>query len=266
MCAGLGGCSAVPGVPPPALLPVDDIILNASCELRFALMGVGQRHPAFLADEWAISLTLAPKVDTDLSLRAGLTGKSTSSASAKYFNTWVVGSGPGLEYDMKGHTDGQAVFKMTSTQLLDPVKYPLPCETNSSRYHALARVLGIEDWLERSAAAAEGKLGRLTRLDNPTLNSDITITWDGAGSFTYNFPLGTNFLGAFAQYKADESLSIAFARNSKPKPVHTLPNKTAYSSVAVPSSGITPAADNTLEILGLKQSIINLQTATARRR
>jgi hypothetical protein len=101
------GCALTPGMPPDFLLPVQEIVLHSACELRIALREISVSHPSFLNHPWAISVTLTPKVDTDSSLRAGLTGKSTS-GTASFFNTWSVGSAPGAEYDMKGHTDGAA--------------------------------------------------------------------------------------------------------------------------------------------------------------
>ena len=100
MCAH---CAAVPDMPPDYMLPVRDIVLHAACELRTALHEVNKTYPGFDAAHWAIGITLTPKVDTEVSLRAGLTGKSTSIANPGFFNSWIIGSGPGAEYDSKGH-------------------------------------------------------------------------------------------------------------------------------------------------------------------
>ena len=262
------GCAVTPGMPPDFLLPVQQIVLHAACELRGALREIRVSHPSFLNHQWAISITLTPKVDTDVSLRAGLTGKSRSVAS-RFFNTWSAGNAPGAQYDMKGHTDGSAAYSVRSIDLLDDAnKIPLNCDTSSPVYHALARQLGIRDWLERTAAAAEGDLSRLTKIDKPTYNSQIVITWDGSGTFTYNYPFGTDFLGGLASYKLDETLSIAFTPSEGPKkPVRTLPTGTEYSSVAVGAPGVlSPAEQSRLDLLSLQQSIVNLQSAITRRR
>ena len=257
-------------MPPDFLLPVQQIVLHTACELRFALRDISVSHPEFLQNEWAIAISLTPKIDTEVSLRAGLTGKSTSSSTKPFFNTWIVGGAPGAEYDMKGHTDGSAAYTMTSTDLLDKNdKHPLECDTSSTAYNALARYLGIRDWLERTAAAAEGDISKLTKLDKPTYNSEITITLDGSGSFTYNYPFGTDFLGAFGSYKLDEAVAVAFTAEPSKKmvKVRTLPAGAEYSSVSASSpSVVSAAAQSRLDTLSLQQSIVNLQTAIERRR
>jgi hypothetical protein len=171
----VAGCASPPGMPPDFMLPVQEIVLHSVCELHFALEDISASHPSFLKTPWAISITLTPKIDTEGALRAGLTGKSTSLSNAKFFNTWSVGNAPGAEYDMKGHTDGTAVYLTKSTVLLDKTKQSVNCDTSSTAYHALTRHLGIRDWLERTAAASEGQISGLTKLDKPTYNSGITI-------------------------------------------------------------------------------------------
>ncbi|WMT76313.1 hypothetical protein [Bradyrhizobium sp. Ash2021] len=264
--AAMGGCAQVPGMPGNFMLPVREIVAHAVCELRFALQDAKIYHPSFLAHPWAISITVTPKVDSEVSLRAGLTGKS-SSVSVPFFNTWVAGAGPGAEYDMKGHTDGGVSYIVKSGQLLDDSKYPLPCRRDSASYHALASNLGIYDWLSRTAAAAEGDISKLTKIDKPSYNSQIVATWDGSGSFTYNQPFGTDFLGAMGSYKIDESVAILFTAEDNPprRPIRTLPGGTPYSSVNA-GPGVSAATQNRLDILGLQQSIVNLETAINRRR
>jgi hypothetical protein len=270
VCASLlsAHCATPPGMPPDFLLPVQQIVLHSVCELHFALEDISISHPSFLKTTWAIAITLTPKIDTEGALRAGLTGKSTSLSNAKFFNTWSVGNAPGAEYDIKGHTDGTAVYLTKSTILLDKAKHPVNCDTSSTAYNALTRYLGIRDWLERTAAAAEGNISGLTNLDKPTYNSQITIQIDGSGTFTYNQPFGTNFLNAFGSYKLDESVAIAFVAEPAKKivTVRTLPSGAAYSSESSAPSTVSSAAKSELGTLGLQQQIINLQTAVERRR
>jgi hypothetical protein len=142
-------------------------------------------------------------------------------------------------------------------------QYPLYCDTSSTAYHALVRYLGIRDWLARTAAAAEGDVGSLARLNNPTYNNQIVIQFDGSGAFTYNQPFGTNFASAYGSYKLDESVAIAFTAQEVKKPVvvRTLPSGAQYTSAAPAPTAVTPAAAATLGTLGLQQQIINLQTA-----
>jgi hypothetical protein len=268
LVVSIAGCAQVPGMPPDYMLPVQDIVLHAACELRTSLTEIKTAHPSFLAHPWAISIGVTPKIDADLSLRAGLTGKS-SSVTVPYFNTWVVGSAPGAQYDMKGHTDGGVSYSIKSSELLDEKKYPLNCDRSSAKYHALASQLGIHDWLNRTAAAAEGPISKLTRIDKPTYNSQVIATWDGSGSFTYNYPFGTDFFGAYGQYKVDESVAIGFTAEPNPptRKVRTLPGGTEYSSIPVPTAApVSIEAQNRLDLLSLQQSIINLETALGRRR
>jgi hypothetical protein len=268
----ISSCAAVPGMPPDFALPVQQIVLHAVCELRFALRDLSTEYPSFTKRKWAIAITLTPKIDTEASLRAGLTGKNTAATAPRYFNTWSVGNAPGAEYDLKGHTDGSAAYNVTSTVLLDVTnKYPLDCDTSSTAYHALTKYLGIRDWLERTVAAADGQLSTLTKLDKPTYNSEITITVDGSGTFTYNYPFGTDFLGALGSYKLDESVAVAFAPDTSTtgpsRPIRTLPTGAEYSSVTGTGAGVvSSSAQSRLDTLGLQQAIINLQSAIQQRR
>jgi hypothetical protein len=260
------GCALTPGMPPDFLLPVQQIVLHAACELHDALRDIRVSHPSFLKNQWAISVSLTPKIDTEVDLRAGLTGKS-SSGTAPFFNTWSVGNAPGAEYDMKGHTDGAAAYALRSEDLLNERTFPLKCDTSSPTYNALAHQLGIRDWLERTAAAAEGDISKLTKLDKPTYNSEIIITWDGSGTFTYNYPFGTDFLGLLGSYKLDETLSIAFTPEPSKQNVRTLPTGTEFSSISSGTpSVVSAAAQSRLDLLSLQQSIVNLQTSLSRRR
>jgi hypothetical protein len=265
-CA-MAGCVSPPGMPPDPMLPVTEIVRHATCELRFALLSIQQSNPSFHADKWAIAITLTPTIDDEIDPRLGLTGKSTSSSGAPFFNTWSVGNAPGAEYDMKSHTDGMVDYSFKSSQLLDVQKYPLTCDTNSPNYHALTRYLGIRDWLTRTAAAAEGQLSSLTKIDKPTYNSEITITVDGSGSFTYNYPFGTDFAGLLASYKIDEKVAVAFTPETPQINVRTLPTGAAYSSVNVGNAtNVSPAAQSRLDLLSLQQSIRNLESQLGPRR
>lgn len=263
------GCAQVPGMPPDSMLPVQEIVLHTACELRSSLIEIKLKHPSFLAHPWAVSVTVTPKIDSELSLRAGLTGKSSSVTTAPYFNTWAIGTGPGAEYDMKGHTDGAVSYSMETSQLLNETAYPLNCERASEKYHALASQLGIYDWLKRTAAGSEGPISKLTKVDKPTYNSQVVATWDGSGSFTYNYPFGTDFFGLMGSYKLDEAVAVAFTAEPNPptRKVRTLPGGTEYSSIPVETAGpVSPAAQSRLDFMGLQQSITNLETAIGRRR
>jgi hypothetical protein len=105
-------------------------------------------------------------------------------------------------------------------------------------------------------------------LDKPTYNNGITITVDTTGTFTYNYPFGTNFLNAMGSYKLDESVAIAFTAEDVKKTVQVrmLPSGAQYSSVSVAPSAVTTAAKSRLDTLGLQQQIINLQTIIQQQR
>jgi hypothetical protein len=76
-----------------------------------------------------MSITLTPKMDTELSNKLGATVKSTSLASATRYISWTLGTSPGLELDFKGHRDGVVSFPIHSSQLLDVKAFPvLGCE------------------------------------------------------------------------------------------------------------------------------------------
>jgi hypothetical protein len=256
-----GGCGAVPDMSPDYALPVREIIRHTICELRFALQDVARDYPSFGAKKWAIGITLTPKVDTEFSARAGLTGKSTS-VTKQFFNTWAVGSSPGAQLYSKGHRDGSVAFSVRSAALLDEKKYPVACDTQSAHYHALLAHLGIRDWLARTAATTEADdIGKLTKIDKPTYNSQIVIKMDGSGNFTYNFPLGTDFGGLMASYQSDQSLAIAFTpAPPDQRPVKTLPEGAPYVS-GHDDKSISPDAQSRLDLLQLEQVLRNLQVS-----
>jgi hypothetical protein len=261
----LASCAAIPQMPPDYTLPISEIIHHAVCELRFAFQDIGQTNPNFGANSWAISVTLTPKVESELSARAGLTGK-TNVNTQKFFNSWVVGAAPGAEVDVKGHRDGTVAYVIHSRDLLNEKKFPLVCDIGTSHYHELANNLGIRNWLGRIADAAEGDVEHLIKLDKPTFNSQIVIKFDGAGNFTYNFPHGTDFGGAFASYFRDESLAIALTNDPDParlKWVNTLPKSAGYSSIiGVARSPISALAQQNLDLLRLEQTLKDLQVQT----
>src|SRR5260221_1377754 len=137
-------CAVIPDMPPDLALPVHDIILHAACELRAALISIRQTNPSFKSSSWAIAISLTPKIDTELSIRGGLTGK-TAAGTPLRFGSWILGAAPGVEMDSKGHRDGSASYSLHASQLLDAKKYPLQCDNSSVTYHVLARNLGIQD-------------------------------------------------------------------------------------------------------------------------
>jgi hypothetical protein len=288
LVAVIGGCATIPDLPPEGLsLPTKQIILHAVCELRTALQHM-QDNPQvdnakFDATNWAIGLTLTPKTDLEASYRAGLTGKS-SSVSPKFFNSWAVGSGPGAEYDSHGSRIATAKYALSSAKLLQKKPaprskdffYEINCDETSPGYHALTENLGIQAWLKQAATASGSDLKVLTSLDNPTFTAEIIVKFDGAGSFTYTFPFGTDFLGMMGSYFIDEKLEIALTRipvapdykNARLLPVNGAANligpAVSFTTTTSPS-GLSPEAKLKLENLQLEQVLRNLQITPSRR-
>jgi len=69
-------------------------------------------------------------------------------------------------------------------------------------------------------------VGQLASLDNPTFTSEIFVKFTGSGSFTYNFPLGTDFGSLSGSYDLDETLTIGLTADPTKSVlfVQTLPN------------------------------------------
>ena len=268
----LAGCAAIPSVPDDTQFPVSEILRFTACELRdaYAELDHSRRYPNFKAKEYAISVQLQPKSDTEATARAGLTGKSSLTNS--FFNTWAVGvsaagGSPGAGYDTTGHQDGAIYFTIKSSDLLKPnKKRPLDCKTWSAAQHALTTNLEVKKWLERSAASTNDRVGHFD-VDKHTFLAEITVQWDVGGVFTYNFPLGTNYTTASGRYKLDEVLSITIT--------HVEPTATIKNLVTIPAGGnvgtkttvlgvaTTPSLSaetkTQLDLLQLQQSLQNLQ-------
>ena len=278
MCVAiaLANCTTPPSLPHDASLPIKKILRQSICELRTAFADIqkqnkGQANPRFAADKWAVGITLTPKTDTETSLRAGLTGKSSSANS--FFNSWQLGSGSGGQFDFKGHRDGSILYTVHSAQLLDEKNYPLDCNFDPAANHMLTSNFDIGGWLNRVADASESDLVKLTDLDKPSFNTQVVILFDGAGSFTYNFPLGTDLFGAYGKYSVDETLSILLTKDpgTSKDVVVTLPsggqfgNKQTTKTIQIPT-GVTPAAKDKLEGMQFEQLLRNLNSNVGRAR
>lgn len=199
-----------------ASLPLQAIVLHAVCELRDAL-AYFQKHkkeipqPDGFPDKWSMSIQLTPKVNTDFNGRVGWTGTSKGPGSTPaYFNNWTVGSSPGAGVDVKAFKNGAATYYVSADALLNP-KRPLLCHAANDVPHALAQDFGIRPWLERLLlSATQDNYNLAVDLDKPTFGAEIDIRSDAAGSFTYNFPLGTNFGSLGGYYETDQILAISF--------------------------------------------------------
>jgi len=87
--ACLAGCAGIPSIPDDYQFPLEEIARYAACELRDAYRELSRKEYApFKASEYAIAVQLQPKADTEFTARAGLTGKS--STTAPRFTSWAL--------------------------------------------------------------------------------------------------------------------------------------------------------------------------------
>jgi hypothetical protein len=258
----VAGCAAVPDLPGELEVPVQDILHHAVCELRiaFEILSNKEKYPGFNADQWAVSISLTPKTDTELTANFGATGSSTSNSKAIRFVTWTLGS-PGLQFDLKGHRDSAVSFPLHSSQLLDEKNYPLAgCENEGAGYASLSQHLGVAEWLER-IAPQEG-LDKVTSVDKPVFNSEIIVKYDGGNAgATWTVPIHTYTGSLFGSRTSDQTLSIAFTPDPKKVPVKTLPEGAPIVKpvAAAPRTIVSPAALNRLDQIQQEEILRNLR-------
>jgi hypothetical protein len=265
ICAAtLSGCTFIPDLPDEFEMPVQSILRHATCELRWAFEDFADqaKYPKFKADQWAIAISLTPKVDTEVSAKLGVTGKSTIDTKMTRFVTWTLGTSPGLEADFKGHRDGSVAFPIHSSQLLDRKHFPLLCPEGPGP-ESLTQYLGVHEWLQRLLPSGEDALGDLTHFDKPAFSSQIIVKFDGGNAgATWFIPNGTTYTPTlFASRIRDETLTIAFTSDPKKLPVHTLPEGAPIGKPASParSQAVSPAALETLGRILQDETIRNLR-------
>jgi hypothetical protein len=225
LTCGLGGCAIMPDIAPDWALPMREIMLHSACELQDALSALDREvpHELFNARNWKIAVTLNPKSEADIIPGAGLTRKVPATATTRFSN-WVVGGGNGVTLDMRGNRTGTVDFNFDSEKLI--LDGALPCERETISYHALTKNLAIKDWLYRSvqATAVAG-----STIDNPKFTAQVVVKFNGAASYTYTFPPGTDIVTLGGYYQLDETLSIVFTK--KPAVV------AKYDLVTLPAGG-----------------------------
>jgi hypothetical protein len=268
---GLADCAAIPFIPNDYQFPVNEIARYTACQLRDAYIELsGPQYPNFKAGEYAISVELQPKSDTEFTAKVGLTGKSSTKNS--FFNSWAAGAAlgggaPGAGYDTTGHQDGAVYYIVKSSALIKAkMARSLNCAGWSVAEPELVSNLQIKDWLLRTANATSYSMEQFG-VDKHSFMAEITIQWDVGGAFTYNFPLGTDFATASGRYKVDEILSITITHEQPPqqiKNVSTLPTGGQYlvqtsTYNAPPTTAISPLTATRLDLLQVQQSIQNLQ-------
>jgi hypothetical protein len=254
----VGGCAVVPDVPPDFALPVQAILAQTACELQYAFLVLDSRPELkrFKARKWLVTVALAPKTDTEVTLSGGFTRKSLSNATR--FTTWSV-SGPGIQSDDKSERSSSVNFNFKSSELM--ADKTLRCPPDYPAVHQLAQHLGVGEWLYRTASAMA--IASSVTIDKPVYDTEITIKLSGNGTYTFTFPPGTNLAGFGGSYTLDEQLNISMAPIADPKTVHvtSLPIGKQYDRPASVASTIqVESAQNRLDLLGIEQAIRKLQT------
>jgi len=254
----VAGCSVVPDIPRETQLPVAEILLNASCGLQAAFRYLDQ--PAFARFKpryWLISVALLPKIDSAMAVGAGYNGRS-SSIGAPYATSWVIGSPPGLGVNTTGERNSAITFKINSADLINGVR--LDCSDPSPTFGALTNNLGLYDWLVRSASALN--VNPAARADSPSYNSQITIKFNGDGSYSYGFPFGGAFASASGSYSIDEQLQISMTPiDPAPKPftVRTLPVDDLRSDARNAAAISAATANQRLDLQQLQNTLRSLR-------
>src|ERR1700731_2724664 len=88
--SSLCACSMIPEMPGDESLPLAEIVLNSSCELRQAFSQLdAMKLSSFAATQWQIGITITPKIDKEFTAGFGLTGKITTNAKKLYFTNWA---------------------------------------------------------------------------------------------------------------------------------------------------------------------------------
>lgn len=263
---GLSACSVIPDLPDEFEMPVQSILHNAVCELHWAFEDLSdhQKFPNFKADQWAAAISLAPKVDVELSARLGYTGKSTTDPKILRYVTWTLGTTPGLEYDVKCHRDGSVSFSLHSSQLLFRNGFNLQnCDRPDANAFVSQQYLGVQAWLERLIPRTGSGLEMLTNPDKPAFNTEIIIKYDGGyGGPTWFVPNGSTISATFFGSRIrDETLSIAFTPDPKKVPVNTLPlGAPIVKPTAVPApSHVSPGAQLRLDQIQQEEILRNLR-------
>jgi hypothetical protein len=252
----LCGCAIVPGVPPDFALPVKAILAQTACELQHALI-VLDRTPEFKrfnAKQWLVTVAIAPKTDTEVTLSGGLSRKSLSNPTR--FTTWAL-SGPGAQDDNKAENSSSITFNFKSAALM--TDRTLRCPPDFPSIHVLAQHLGVGDWLYRTASAMA--VASSVTIDKPVYDTDITIKLSANGTYTYTFPPGTNLAALAGSYSLDEQLNISMAPIAPTQTlvVTSLPVGQVYTA-PVSSTVQVESAQNRLDLLGIEQAIRRLPT------
>jgi hypothetical protein len=267
LCVSLCGCAVIPDVPPDFALPIRDILVNSSCELKAAFLALADpaaldaaTFKRFKPQQWLITLSLTPRVDTDFA--PGIGGTRKTLASTTKFATWAI-SAPGIQLDDKATRTGGVAYTYKSKDLMSDTT--LDCHNQSPTLIALTLELGVKQWLLRTASAM--RVSRSVNIDKPSFNSEFTIKLGGNGSWTYTFAPGTDLLSLAASYSLDVQFNIGMVPLADKKQLHLvslpagqdLTNGNAPEQRPLVSSTTLDAAQYRLDTLQLEQAIRNIQ-------
>jgi hypothetical protein len=255
----VGACAIMPDLPPDWALPMQEILLHSACELQWALSDLSTRNdPQFDPTAWKIAITLNPLMDADIQPGLGLTRRVPTKSGASRFANWVLGSGNGVTADLHGTRTGSIDFDFDSAKLMKDKH--LPCDRESISYHALTKGLGIANWLQRSVDAAyiSG-----STLDTPKFSAEVNMKFNGAGSYTYTFPPGTDLATLSGFYQVDEKLNINFTKKPSKSQLKivTLPltqDQYNQNQAPVPAT-ISILEDQQVSLQQIRQQLQNLR-------
>ncbi len=250
------GCAFVPGAPPDFALPVHAILAQTACELQraFIVLDATPELKRFKAKQWLVSVALAPKTDTEVTLSGGLSRKSLDNPIR--FTTWAL-SGPGAQADDKAENSSSISFNFKSAELM--VDKTLRCPPEFPSIHVLAQHLGVGEWLYRTASAMA--VASSVSIDKPIYDTEITIKLSANGTYTFTFPPGTNLAAFAGSYSLDEQLNISMAPVAPKQTLKVTSLPVGQEFTAQVSSTIqVQSAQSRLDLLGVEQAIRKLQT------
>ena len=260
----VAACSILPSLPSDeydrVTLPVHEIVLRSACELQAAFNSIPlSEYKRFDPRKWLVSVTLWPKVDTEITPGFALTRLVPTTPKAPTLTTLSVG--PATQLDGKGERVGIVVYSYKSAKLMTDKE--MDCTPATPSMNALAQHLGVGEWLRRTIAAAEGV--NSAKVDKPQFNSDITIKFSATGGYSFVFPAGSEGATLFGSYALDEQLNIAMteiAATTKTVTAVTLPVGEKFTPSDIQKytvSTVTTSAQSQMDLLQLQQAIQNIQ-------
>jgi hypothetical protein len=169
-----------------------------------------------------------------------------------------------VQLNAKGNRTGGITYTINSGKLIADTT--MQCDRSTRAYHALARHLGIGEWLRRTVSAMDGT--KVTELDSPTYSSQITIKYSANGGYSFAFPQGSDVAGLAGSYSTDETLGITMSEIKTPKSftVVTLPSGGTFPDpkavrLGEAEYGAVEAAKARTELLHLEQAIRGLRVS-----